>query len=141
MCMHVFTYTYTHVHTHIHIHIHTHISIYIYIHTYILYLKISISPAGPFNFHLFFNFLIFFQLLTPRDPKNFNLQVEIYISTKRRQNPMEFRWFRDRFSFFRKRRVGPTPISRFSAYMCVCIYIYIYMYIYIFTYIYMYINK
>ena len=50
----------------------------------------------------------------PRDPEIRNLQVEIYISTKRRQNPMEFRWFRDRFSIFQKRRVGPTLITRFS---------------------------
>ena len=68
---------------------------------------------------------MFFSILTPRDPKIRNLQVEIYISTKRRQNPMEFRWFRDRFSIFQKRRVGPTLITSIS------VYIYIYIYIYI----------
>ena len=56
----------------------------------------------------------------PRNPEIQILQVEIYISTKRHQNPMEFRWFRDLFWFFQKRRVGPTLISRFN----VCVYIY-----------------
>ena len=63
----------------------------------------------------------------PRDPEIRNLQVKIYISTKRRQNLIEFRWFRDRFSIFQKRHVGPTLITRFS------VYIYIYVYIYMYT--------
>ena len=67
--------------------------------------------------------------MTPRDPKIQNPQVEIYISTKRRQNPMDLWWFRDRCSFFQKRRVGPTLISRLSVY----IYIYVYVHVYIHT--------
>ena len=57
----------------------------------------------------------------PRDPKIQNLQVEIYISTKRRQNPMEFRWFRDRFLIFQKCRVGPTLITRLIVYIFIYI--------------------
>ena len=66
-------------------------------------------------FSIIFQFVLkLFEFLRPRDPKIRNLQFEIFISTKRRQNLMEFRWFRDRFSIFQKRRVGPTLISRFS---------------------------
>ena len=50
----------------------------------------------------------------PQDPKIRNLRGEICMSTKRRQNPMEFGWFCDHFSFCQKHRIGPNLISRFS---------------------------
>ena len=48
-------------------------------------------------------FWYFLWILTPRDPKIRNLQVEIYISTERRWNPTECWWFRKHVLFFRKR--------------------------------------
>ena len=61
----------------------------------------------------------------PQDPEIRNLQVEIFISTKPRQNRMEVGWFREHSSFFQNRRVGPTLITRFSVYYTIYIYIYI----------------
>ena len=112
----------------IYIYFFTFLYIYIYIHT------IPCNKRRPRRPLEFLSDLHFFQFLTPRDPTIRNLQVEIYISTKRRQNPMEFRRFRDRFSIFQKRRVGPTLITRFS------VYIYIYIYVYVCMYVYMYVN-
>ena len=80
-----------------------------------LYLEISVGPVGPSKIFTIFHFLFdCFSILRTQDPKIRNLQVEICISTKRHQNQTEFWWFRMLFSFFKKRRVGPTPISRFS---------------------------
>ena len=94
----------------------------------------SISTMNFSIFNYISIFLCFFSVLKPRDPTIQNLQAEIYISTKRRQNPMEFRWFREHSSIFQKRRVGPTLITRFS----VCIFIHLHTHIHTYIYIYLY---